>query len=193
MNQPVPNVEMEIKAFMESSGPHLLNGRRLLTSLERLSSEDRTEPSDRLMLVLKEYLELFEMKLAPQLKLEAKPAGKPAARGKPGDHRAIPRFHHKYPIRYSPLGKSLQWRKGYSHDVGAMGLFILSNRLEKAGQNLVIEIEIPDLGKVRMQGAVVWTKWVPPSLRTVENTGFGVKISQAPENWFKYFLTRKSS
>ncbi len=192
MNHPKPQLETEKKALLESGGLHVQTARKLLATLEGLPPQDRTQTRHRLAMALKEHLETYEKELAPLLAPESKSSSDPMTKSKSGDHRIIPRFHQKHPIRFCEVGKESHWHKGYSHDVGAMGLFILSNRLEKVGQNLLIEIDIHDLGKLHMRGTVVWTKWVPPSLRMVEYTGFGVKISQAPESWFKYFLNFKS-
>ena len=103
--------------------------------------------------------------------------------------RSIPRYNQRLAVRYFVPGRDKSPQKAFSKDVGALGLFILSTRLEKTGQSLNLEVEIPQKGFVQMQGTVVWTKWVPPALRSSDYPGFAVKIHSAPESWFSYFMT----
>ncbi len=105
-----------------------------------------------------------------------------------GTRRSIPRYNQRLTVRYSVPGRDKTPHKAYSRDVGAMGLFIMATRLEKTGQPLNIEVDLPEKGAVKMQGTVVWTKWVPPALRASEYPGFAVKIHSAPESWFSYFM-----
>ena len=102
--------------------------------------------------------------------------------------RTIPRYNQRLPVRYRVPGRDKSAHKAFSRDIGALGLFIVANHLEKTGQNLNIEIELPEHGSISMQGTVVWTKWVPPALRAVDYPGFAVKIHSAPESWFSYFM-----
>jgi hypothetical protein len=101
--------------------------------------------------------------------------------------RIIPRYNQRLLVRYMVPGRDKTFQRAYSRDIGAMGLFVVANRLEKSGQSINMEIDLPD-GTVKMQGTVVWTKWVPPALRAIEYPGFAVKIHSAPEPWFAYFM-----
>ena len=107
--------------------------------------------------------------------------------------RIIPRYTRRLPVRYCVLGRDKTMQRAFSQDVGAHGLFIASHRPEKVGNNLDIEIEVPELGKVKMQATVAWTKWVPQSLRAVDCSGFGVRISNASESWYRYFMDLEQS
>jgi len=107
--------------------------------------------------------------------------------------RIIPRYTRRLPVRYCVLGRDKSMQRAFSQDVGAHGLFITSHRPEKVGNTLDIEIEMPELGKVKMQATVAWTKWVPQSLRAVDCSGFGVRISNASESWYRYFMDLESS
>ena len=107
--------------------------------------------------------------------------------------RTIPRYNQRLPVRYRVPGRDKSPLKAFSRDIGALGLFIVANHLEKTGQNLNIEIELPEHGTISMQGTVVWTKWVPPALRSVDYPGFAVKIHSAPEAWFTYFMEVEES
>lgn len=106
--------------------------------------------------------------------------------------RMIPRYTQRMPVHYTVLGRDTEMITAFSRDVGARGLFIMSNRPEKVGNALNIEVNIPDLGRARIQAVVAWTKWVPQTLRSVDCSGFGVKINTATENWYRYFMEIES-
>ncbi len=125
-----------------------------------------------------------ETPTSPSLKISTS-----AADSGGGTRRSIPRYNQRLTVRYSAPGRDKTPHKAFSRDVGAMGLFIMATRLEKTGQPLNIEVDLPEKGAVKMQGTVVWTKWVPPALRATEYPGFAVKIHSAPESWFSYFMS----
>lgn len=108
-----------------------------------------------------------------------------------GSHRVYPRYVHRWAVQYGLPGQG-KIHKGFTHDIGAMGLFLMSNRQESLGQQIYLDVVVPELGVVQLQGTVVWRKWVPPALRSLEYTGFGVKIINAPESWFTYFAKQET-
>ena len=187
-----PNAD-KVKKLLEEYWQHsvsfLQKSRQVASSLPAGADGKMEESFAALSEILKEIIGQIDGELTPTLKT-CITAPKPKTRS--SGQRLIPRLNRRLPVYYSIPGSPARVR-GYSHDIGAMGLFILANRLEKAGQKLNIEIELPNLGPVKMQGVVVWSKWVPPALRAVEYTGFGVKITQAPEHWFSFFVDHTGS
>lgn len=105
-----------------------------------------------------------------------------------GSRRNIPRFKCRMPLIYHALAGNCSNQRAYSKDVGATGLFIMASRPEKKGQTLEIEVKLPGNSLARLQAVVQWTKWVPPNLRGVDQPGFGVKVTNATENWYQYFM-----
>ena len=110
----------------------------------------------------------------------------------PGSRRVIPRYSRRLPLKYSVLGSGTGMLKAFSRDIGAKGLFIQANRPEKTGHQLNIEVVMPEIGLVKIQAVVAWTKWVPQNLRAVDYPGFGVQITNATENWYSYFMNAGS-
>ena len=102
--------------------------------------------------------------------------------------RQTERYQCRMPIHYNVNGRDKRQVKAYSKDAGAMGLFILANRPEKAGEHISLQVEMPDHNMATLQAVVTWTKWVAPNLRSVDMPGFGVKIVSASENWYSYFF-----
>lgn len=110
----------------------------------------------------------------------------------PGKRRATTRYACHMPLSYRGEPGERTMVKAYSKDVCALGLFILSNRPQKTGDQLAIEVEMPDHKKAVLHAVVQWTKWVPQNLRSVDMPGFGVKITSAPEAWYSYFMNEPS-
>ncbi len=114
----------------------------------------------------------------------------PATRLKspPGSRRTIPRFKCRLPLSYDSVAGSSGMQRAYTKDIGATGLFIMANRPEKKGQMIRIVVELPGHARADLQAVVQWTKWVPPNLRGVDQPGFGVKVTNATENWYQFFM-----
>ncbi len=106
----------------------------------------------------------------------------------PGSRRAIPRFKCRLPLSYDSMAGSSGLQRAYTMDIGATGLFIMANRPEKKGQMIKIVVELPGHVRADLQAVVQWTKWVPPNLRGVDQPGFGVKVTNATENWYQFFM-----
>lgn len=111
-----------------------------------------------------------------------------------GKHRrTVPRYKRRLPLQYKILGRDLSPHKAYSRDIGAMGLFIMSNRPEKTGDHIRLEIEVPGYGPTQLEATVVWTKYVPHNLRSMDYSGFGVRISKASEIWYNFFVAQEEA
>jgi len=108
----------------------------------------------------------------------------------PTSKRSTPRYACHIPVNYCQEGTDKTSLKAYSKDIAALGLHLLSNRPQKTGDKLKIEVEMPNHEKAVLQAVVCWTHWVPQNLRSVEMPGFGVKITNAPEAWFSYFMNK---
>lgn len=209
--------------FKEHCDASLDQARELKKALVEGRLESVVNAPFHLGILLDKYLELIETRLGPALKCMDSPAveqvkasmaaeveGPADGQRSPelaasdfpsemvddtdgGTRRTIPRYNQRLPVRYRVPGRDKSPHKAFSRDIGALGLFIVANHLEKTGQNLSFEIELPEHGVITMQGVVVWTKWVPPALRAVDYPGFAVKIQSAPEAWFSYFMDVEES
>lgn len=107
--------------------------------------------------------------------------------------RHLPRYSRRVPLRFKVVGQADEWIPAFTQDIGAMGLFVRCTKSQKKGTALHLDVALPEIGAVALQGQVAWTKWVPPGLRGVQNPGFGVKITQAPEQWFTYFVAQEKA
>jgi hypothetical protein len=103
------------------------------------------------------------------------------------DKRKLPRFRRRLGIRYQ--AESGARRLAFSGDVCAGGVFLNSSQVERPGRNLALDVDLPGEGLVRLSGEVVWARRVPPPLVTIQRGGFGVRITEAPEAWRRFFRT----
>jgi hypothetical protein len=94
-------------------------------------------------------------------------------------------------VRFGRPGEEAD-RMGFTADVSPYGMFVASLKLEKAGQPLWFLVELPS-GMVKLQGEVVWCRRVPRELRTVVKSGFGIRLTQAPEEWYRFFFERDAA
>lgn len=184
-----PQLKKALEDLKTSSTDMLGKGRALKKSLVESTLGTKLEKHARLELVLDKYIELLQNQLIPALEDVIQPTPEKEPENCGGKRRGLPRYRRRLSMYYSLPGQRTKPRHAFSRDVGAMGLFIMSNRLEKVGQALQVEIEVPEIGKIHMQAVVVWTKWVPPPLRSVEYTGFGVRLTYAPQSWYEFFLS----
>ena len=102
-------------------------------------------------------------------------AGKPAR---------LPRENKRLAVRFGLPGEPLDC-VAFTADVSPLGLFVVTAKLPAVGKQLIIQIQLPDQ-TLRLEGWVAWSKTVPVQLRSVEKTGFGVRLDLPPEAWFNF-------
>ncbi len=85
----------------------------------------------------------------------------------------------------------IEWQKGdslctgFTNDVSPTGIFIRSMYIPKIGRTLTMQLLLPGGGKLRLRGTVVRSQRVPQNLRGVVPSGFGVRLNEAPEEYFR--------
>lgn len=201
MTQSPAQLQAELDAFARDCKRTLDRAGKIIEAISQGKLDNLSTTPVHLSMLLEKYDELVDRKLIPAVESVARAAASSATMSESvveqalpeqeedsSARRAIARYNQRLAVRYTVPGRDRSPHKAFSRDVGAMGLFIVANHLEKSGQALNLEVDIPDQGIVKMTGTVVWTKWVPPALRAVDYPGFAVKINSAPESWFAYFM-----
>jgi hypothetical protein len=85
----------------------------------------------------------------------------------------------------------IEWRgddilcTGFTHDISPTGVFIRSTYIAKIGATLTMQLLLPGGGKLRLRGTVVRSHRIPQHLRGVVPSGFGVRLKEAPEEYFQ--------
>jgi hypothetical protein len=89
-------------------------------------------------------------------------------------------------VSFGPPGEPCD-NMGFTEDVSPYGMFISSRKNQELGQQLILEVYL-DEGNILLDGVVVWRRSVSRELRSVAGTGFGVRITSAPGEWYQLFL-----
>lgn len=74
---------------------------------------------------------------------------------------------------------------GFTHDISPTGGFVRSSIIPKIGETLALWLLIPRGGKLRLQCSVVRSQELPQHLRATRPSGFGVRLTEAPEEYFQ--------
>ena len=101
------------------------------------------------------------------------------------ERRKTPRHRQRLTVRYSASGSK---STGFTEDISAGGLFVVSRKLVQAGTMLTLEIQLPDSSVVQVIGAVTRRRRVPTAVQSFLSNGFAVSIKQAPEVWYEFVL-----
>jgi hypothetical protein len=100
--------------------------------------------------------------------------------------------------RFSPRKKCrylVEWQKddsvhtGFTHDVSATGIFVRSTSIPGIGVAVTMQLLVPGVGKLRLRGTVVRSHRVPQNLRRFVPSGFCVRLTEAPEEYFQVLAT----
>ena len=97
----------------------------------------------------------------------------------------MPRLESHFPIRYW-IGDAHEPRKGQAANVSPKGLFVATDNREAAGVPVTIDLAFPGPEVIRLRGVVAWSRHQPRQFEWVSQNGFGVRIEEAPEEWFEH-------
>ena len=83
----------------------------------------------------------------------------------------------------------------FTSNIGPSGIFVVSANIEEGevGKSLWLEIEMPDQSTLLLRGKVVWIRKVPVEIRSMQQNGFAVNLTEAPEQWYHLFMSKTSS
>lgn len=73
---------------------------------------------------------------------------------------------------------------GFTKDISPTGIFVRSTHIPDVGATIVFQLLVPGGLKLRMRATVVRTYRVPQNLRLYIASGFGVRLIDAPEEYF---------
>ena len=99
---------------------------------------------------------------------------------------SFPRKKRRFLVEFSLQGTSCT---GFSHDVSASGIFVRSVRLPDLGTNLTLSVHLPGGKRFMVRCKVVRTRKVPGNLSTLLPSGFAVRITSAPEEYYQMLTT----
>jgi hypothetical protein len=76
-------------------------------------------------------------------------------------------------------------RTGFTHDISPTGIFIRTAHIPENGACVTIQLLVRAGHRLRLRGTVVRSVQVPPNLRRYVPSGFCVRLSEAPEEYFQ--------
>ncbi len=89
-------------------------------------------------------------------------------------------------MEFSLLGTSCT---GFTYDVSPTGIFVRSVRLPNPGTFLTANLLLAAGKRIMVRGSVVRSFRVPPALARMVPSGFSMKLSDTPEDYFQLLAT----
>jgi hypothetical protein len=77
---------------------------------------------------------------------------------------------------------------GFTYDLSPSGIFVRSIRIPRLGARLKVRLFLPNSKEIPLEGAVVRSFRVPPSLARAIPSGFCLKILERPPEEYLQFL-----
>jgi hypothetical protein len=103
-----------------------------------------------------------------------------AGEGADMEKRRARRHARRLKVRYGEEGKGFH-HIGLTSDVSATGMFVLANSSPKPGTRVHLEVTLPGEVQLFVEAVVARQVLVPPELRQVVKSGFGVRFLTGTE------------
>ena len=102
------------------------------------------------------------------------------------ERRTFARKKRRFLVEFSVRGASCT---GFTYDISASGIFVRSVRLPDPGTVLAANLHLPEGKRVQVRGRVVRSFRVPASLSRLIPSGFSIRLSESPEDYFQFLAT----
>jgi hypothetical protein len=85
----------------------------------------------------------------------------------------------------------VEWQKddslctGFTEDISPTGMFVRSTHIPEPGLTVSLKLQLPEGRGLRIRGTVVRCDRVPANLSRFVASGFGVRLKEAPEEYFQ--------
>lgn len=97
------------------------------------------------------------------------------------EKRGFPRRKRRLLVEWAGGGFA---SAGFTHDVSPSGLFVCSTYFPGIKRLLTLTLSLPNGRKIRLRGFTVRSYRVPANLRPVVPSGFSVRLTEAPEDYY---------
>ena len=98
------------------------------------------------------------------------------------ERRSFARKKRRFLVEFSLLGANCT---GFTYDVSPNGIFVRSIRLPNPGTILTANLHLAEGRRIAVRGKVVRSFRVPASLARLVPSGFSMKLSETPEDYFQ--------
>lgn len=97
------------------------------------------------------------------------------------EKRGFPRRKRRLLVEWAGGGFA---SAGFTHDVSPSGIFVCSTYIPGIKRLLTLTLSLPSGRKIRLRGITVRSYRVPANLRRAIPSGFSVRLTEAPEDYF---------
>ncbi len=102
------------------------------------------------------------------------------------ERRAYARKKRRFLVEFGLQGAACN---GFTYDVSPTGIFVRSIRLPNPGTNLTANLHLAEGKRIAVRGRVVRSFRVPPALSRLIPSGFSIRLSDTPEDYFQFLST----
>ena len=74
---------------------------------------------------------------------------------------------------------------GFTEDISPTGIFVRSAYIPRVGAVLALQLLLPSGEKLCVRGRVIRSHRLPQQMRSVLPSGFAIRLSEAPEEYFQ--------
>lgn len=74
---------------------------------------------------------------------------------------------------------------GFTFDISPTGVFVRATHIPDHGESVTMHLLVRAGKKLRLRGTVVRSFHVPSNLRRYVASGFGIRLEEAPEEYFE--------
>ena len=106
--------------------------------------------------------------------------------GRVAERRNFARKKRRFLVEFDVRGAVCT---GFTYDVSPTGIFVRSVRLPDPGTVVTANLHLPEGKRVAVRGKVVRSSRVPASLSRLIPSGFSIRISESPEDYFQFLAT----
>ncbi|GEM_PF-4846905 len=100
--------------------------------------------------------------------------------------RRVPRFSCRLRVLYTDHHENE--KIAFAADVSSMGVFVPTPNPEFVGRTIEVIARLPS-GNVQLETAVAWSNRPEAGGKDPRGDGFGLRVMQAPEAWYRYCKT----
>ncbi len=102
------------------------------------------------------------------------------------ERRSFARKKRRFLVEFNLQGAACN---GFTYDVSPTGIFVRCIRLPHPGTFLTANLHLPEGKRIAIRGTVVRSFRVPPALSRLIPSGFSIRLSDTPEDYYQLLAT----
>jgi hypothetical protein len=102
------------------------------------------------------------------------------------ERRAYGRKKRRFLVEFNLRGAQCT---GFTYDISPTGIFVRSVRLPDPGTFVTANLHLPEGKRLAIRGKVVRSFRVPAALSRLIPSGFSMRLSDSPEDYYQFLAT----